>query len=356
MIQEKILITAQHTLSQALKLLDDLSTRVLFIVNPTRQLLGSLSDGDIRRALLKGAHLNDSVESFYFKETKFFYEGHIDLNEAKDFFQKMQILFIPLLNKNREILEILSLEELLEGRDYHEYQYEAIHLPVLIMAGGKGTRLAPFTNILPKPLIPVGERTILEEIIRQFEQFGVQEFIFTVNFKGEIIKAYFDGLDKNYSIEYIWEKDFLGTAGCLKLWSNPPQTFIVSNCDILVRTNYAELLKFHKESKSKLTVVSSIQHHKVPYGVVNFEKGGLISSLSEKPEFSFPINTGVYLLEKECLDLIPEGEVFHMTDLIDKLIQMGEKVYTYPVSGSDYVDIGEWSEYHKTVNLFQGKL
>jgi NDP-sugar pyrophosphorylase family protein len=222
--------------------------------------------------------------------------------------------------------------------------------PVVIMAGGKGTRMEPFTKVLPKPLIPVGEKTIAELIIEQFHEYGIDEYYFTLNYKGEMIKAYFQSIDRNYTVKYLYEDDFYGTAGCLRLLGEDIQeTFFLSNCDILVKADYSQVLEFHKINNSELTVLSAMQYYQIPYGVIRFGKNGVIKEIQEKPEQAVTINTGVYVINRTCLDLIPEGRVYHMTDLIGDLMRGGRNVFTYPVSSNGYIDIGQWDEYRKTV-------
>ena len=170
-----------------------------------------------------------------------------------------------------------------------------------------------------------------------------------------MIRAYLDGLERNYTVEYAWEKDFFGTAGSLTLVRDQIKAeVIVSNCDIIVKANYLDVLQFHRQNAAALTIVSAIQHHAIPYGVIDFLPGGIVSSIREKPEFTVNINTGVYILSRACLDLIPEGRFFHMTDLIDLLLKAGELVVTYPVNENDYIDIGQWSEYHSAIQRMQG--
>jgi len=224
-----------------------------------------------------------------------------------------------------------------------------LNLPVIIMAGGMGVRMAPFTKVLPKPLIPIGEKTIVELIMEEFARYGASKYFLTINYKGEMIRAYFQGFEHGYEIQYVWEKEYLGTAGSIKLVPGLDETFIVSNCDILVKADFEEVAAFHSRCGAALTIVSSIQHHKVPYGVVDFTKGGKVVGIKEKPEYSYPVNTGVYFLDKRCLGYIPERRPFNMTDLIESLIKAGEEVFTFPVNEKDYIDIGQWEEYRSAV-------
>ena len=167
-----------------------------------------------------------------------------------------------------------------------------------------------------------------------------------------MIEAYFSGTAAHdYHLSFVWEPDFFGTAGSLRLIKDHVSgTFVVSNCDIIVKANYAEVIRFHRDNGASLTAISSIQHHCVPYGVIEFKNGGEITRIKEKPEFTFAINTGVYVLEPECLDFIDEGQYCDMPTLIEKLMTAGRKVLTYPVNENDYIDIGQWEEYRAAVD------
>lgn len=351
LIEERLnlLISESVSIREALRQIDSNSEGILFVVKDDRTLLGTISDGDIRRSILAGSALVDSIDSI-FNSKPFYVEHHkYDLEEIKNQMLQRRFRILPVIDGKRIVVGYLSWESVF-GASPRPTRNLSVDLPVVIMAGGKGTRMAPFTNILPKPLIPVGDKTIVERIIDNFLQFGVRKYFITLNYRGEMIKAYFEGIERDYQIDYIWEKEFYGTAGCLSLAKDLIDgTFIVSNCDILVNADYSDVLDFHRNSKALLTVISSIQHIAVPYGVVEFGEGGEVVGLVEKPEFSYPINTGVYILEPECLDYIPEKTFFHMTHLIEKLIASGKKVVTYPVNEKDYQDVGQWTEYRKSL-------
>lgn len=350
MMDENIFIRPDTTVNQALKKLDLSAQKVLLVTDENRKLMGALSDGDIRRAILKGVGLDQSIEGTFNPVPLSLKQFEINIDSVKELFIREKIELLPVVNNDRVVVEYITWDQIFKEAYDVQFVPEKIDVPVVIMAGGKGTRLAPFTNILPKPLIPIGEKTILEVIIDEFTKFGIHEYFFTMNYRGEMIRAYFEGIVKDYTVDYIWEKEFLGTAGSLKLLEDKiSSVFIVSNCDIIVKANYAEVLDFHRKNRAFLTVLSSIQHHVIPYGVLEFERGGEVTAIKEKPEFSFPINTGVYILQKECLGYIPDGKVFHMTDLMEILISKGKKVLTYPVNENDYVDIGQWEEYHKAM-------
>jgi dTDP-glucose pyrophosphorylase len=350
-IARKVSIEIGASIKQALKQLDETSHRILFVVDKDNYLRGTMSDGDARRAILAGTALEFSIEKVFNRAPHFLTEKEYTKEECKELFIQTKVLLLPVVDSLRKLIGAIAWEDIFNGTGALERPLGKIDVPVVIMAGGKGTRMAPFTNILPKPLIPVGEKTILEKIIEGFVACGADRFYATVNYRGEMIKAYFDSIEKDYILEFVWEKEFLGTAGCLRyLERSIDRTFIVSNCDIIVRVDYADVIAFHAHNSAALTVISSIQHISVPYGVIHFKEGGAVDSISEKPEYSYPINTGVYILEPRCLSFIPEGRPFHMTDLIAALIEAGERVFTYPVNEKEYLDIGQWEEYRRNLD------
>ena len=202
------------------------------------------------------------------------------------------------------------------------------------MAGGKGTRLKPFSNIIPKPLFPLGDKTILEEILDRFESFGCKQFFLSLNHKADFIENYLNNeIERDYHIHYFRETAPLGTAGSLFLIKDQlKETFFISNCDIVIDTDYSEILRYHKEQQNAITLVASLKHIKIPYGTIHTTEGGQITSLEEKPEITYKANTGVYLVEPTVLDLIEKDEFLHITDLIEQIINKGGKVGAFPVS------------------------
>jgi len=343
-----VLINEKTTIKESMKKLDEVASKILFVLSDDNHLIGSLTDGDIRRFILSNNTLDSKVSEVCNKNCFKIIEP-FDRDEVLSDMEKLDIIYAPVLNNNGIIFDVFTLP--LSNRRVVKYSQIKLDIPVVIMAGGKGSRMEPFTKVLPKPLIPIGDETILEHIINEFRKYNINEYYFTLNFKAEMIMAYFNSIEKDYEIQYIIEKDFFGTGGSLNLLKNKINgDFIVSNCDIIVKADYSDVYRFHKNNESYLTVVSSIQHQKFPYGVIEFSEGGKIISLIEKPEFTFPINTGIYILNKKCFDYIPENEFFHMTELIEKLIDNGKPVYTYPVNEGDFIDIGQWEEYRKATD------
>ncbi len=344
-----LLIEKNVSVKEAMKKLDAVASKILFIIDKEQKLIGSFSDGDVRRYILNNGNLESKVEFSCNKKTFRLDEGFKKF-EAYQEMDNLDIIFAPVVNKVGKVIDIFTISGTV--KTIEKAKYEHLNVPVIIMAGGKGTRMEPFTNVLPKPLIPIGQKTMVEHIIDEYRKYQINDFFLTVNYKGNLIEAYFNGLEKDYNVTFLREKVFQGTAASLKLLENTPETSIVSNCDIIVKADYSDVIKFHKDSGAVLTMLSSIQHQTIPYGVVEFENGGRVKNIREKPEYSISVNTGVYILERKAWEYIPDNEFFHMTHLIETLIKNEMKVMTYPVNENDYIDVGQWDEYKSAVSKF----
>lgn len=227
-----------------------------------------------------------------------------------------------------------------------------LDLPVVIMAGGKGTRMRPLTHVLPKPLLPLDNRTILEHIMASFSTIGCRHFFLSVNYKADLIRFYVSQLDlPDYRIDYIQEEEPLGTAGSLHLLKGKiTSRFFVTNCDILIDQDYSEIVRFHEENRNELTIVSAFKHVAIPYGTVETGEQGTLVSLKEKPELTFKVNTGFYMLEPSLLNEIPANTMMNITDLIQKILDRKGNVGVFPVSEHSWKDVGEWKEYLRFTN------
>jgi NDP-sugar pyrophosphorylase family protein len=222
------------------------------------------------------------------------------------------------------------------------------------MAGGEGARLLPFTNILPKSLIPIDGKPVIELIIDRFKQCGCSEFYLSVNYKANILQAYFSNYKEKYKIKYIQEDKPLGTIGSLYMLKNKIKApFFVSNCDILIEADYYDIFRFHKDNKNKLTLVVSLKHYTIPYGICNIKKSGILKGIKEKPEYDFLVNTGLYLMEPEVLGDIPKKKFYNTTDLIGDYIKGKEKIGVYPVSEKSWLDMGQWEELQSSIQRFR---
>ena len=249
---------------------------------------------------------------------------------------------MPVLNADGEIVDVLFWHDVFTEKV--EENRPKIDLPVVIMAGGKGTRLKPITNVIPKPLVPVGDKTILEVIMDQFEGIGCKKFYMSVNYKADMMEFYLSQLAHKYDIEF-----FIGSVSLLKGKINTP--FFVSNCDSINEQDYRDVYDYHINNHNDMTIVTMVKSLKIPYGVIETGEDGLMVSLKEKPEHTYMVNTGVYILNPELIDEIPEGEFFHITHLMEKVKTRGGRVGCFPVSEDAWKDMGEWPEYLKMIKV-----
>ena len=231
----------------------------------------------------------------------------------------------------------------------NEKKFEILNkIPLVVMAGGKGTRMEPFTKIFPKALLPVKEKPIIQHIIEKFAQSGVNKFFITVNYKTVILKSFFSELNLNYSISFIHEKNPLGTVGGLRLLKNKVLTpFFVTNCDTIINVNYDNVYRFHLKNKNDLTLVASNKQYQVPYGVCQISKKGSLHKLIEKPKHDYLVNTGLYIMNPKVLNLIPKNKFLNINNLLKSIKRKKMKIGVYPVSEESWSDIGQWSEYNK---------
>jgi dTDP-glucose pyrophosphorylase len=308
-----------------------------------------LSIGDIQRAIINNRSLETLVKDIIRKKTTVATIDD-DFEDVKKVMIKGRTECMPILDKKGELYDVIFWEDIFgEGE---KRITRKLNLPVVIMAGGAGTRLKPLTNVLPKPLIPIDEKTIMEHILDRFVSIGCRKIYASVNFKAEFIRFYFDNLNNpDYNITWFTEEKPLGTAGSLFLLKGKVKsTFFVSNCDILIDQDYGEIYDYHVEQKNELTIVAALKHVKIPYGTVETAEGGQLTALIEKPEITYKINSGLYILEPQLLNEIPENEFFNITDLIDRILKRKGRVGVFPVTENSWTDIGEWSEYLKITN------
>ncbi|WP_428260209.1 sugar phosphate nucleotidyltransferase [Gallibacter sp. Marseille-QA0791] len=309
---------------------------VIYICDDNR-LLGVVTDGNIRRHILSNGALDINISEIMNTTPKVIKQS--DDVDCYRYMEENNITSVPIVNSKGNVITIKFLNA------ETAYRSSDLHIPVVIMAGGKGTRLSPYTDVLPKPLIPVGNETITELIISRFQKFGCNEFNMIVNYKRNLIKAFFSEADKSSNIKFTDEENFLGTAGGLKLIeSDYKSTFFLTNCDILVEADYGDILEYHKINKNILTMVCAAKKVEIPYGTIELNSEGNIVKLEEKPSFSFMANTGFYVIEPEFIKYIPENTFVHITEIIEKCIDMGERIGMYPISENAWFDMGQMGE------------
>ena len=343
---KKIVTSSQVTIREAMSQMDRLGRGFLAVASNDR-VIGIVTDGDIRRAILRNVNLDTAIKNVM--NADFISITSKNPAEIEHIFKTTWAKHIPVLNKGR-LIDVIFEEEYFQSREKVLKSKKILKdIPAVIMAGGLGTRLDPFTRILPKPLIPIGEKPIIEVIIEQFLKNGIDNFYISVNHKARMIKAFFEEAKRDYDISFIEEDEPLGTAGSLRfLKGRIKSEFIVSNCDILIEGDYRLMHQFHGSERNALTIVASMQKHIIPYGVCTTSKNGILKELKEKPHYDVLVNTGMYLMSPEVLEFIPARK-FDITDLIKALKKKGKRIGVYPISEKSWVDIGQWEEYKQSM-------
>ncbi len=348
---EGLLISQTESIRDALMKLDRTGKKVLLVVDREERFVGTLTDGDIRRGIIAGRSLDDGIGPLYNRNPIYIRKCEFSIELVNRKLVQNKIELLPIVNEENRVVSFKTWDQLFGDSSPEEDGGGGLDVAVVIMAGGLGTRLDPFTRILPKPLIPVGNKPIVEWIIEEFARHGVGRYYLTVNHKSKMIESYFNGASSDHQIVFIHEEEFSGTAGSLKLLpAAVGEHFIVTNCDVIVRADFGRVVELHREQGAALTVLSSIQHHKIPYGVIDFQNDNDVVGILEKPEYTFTINTGVYVVSRECLGYIPAERAYDMTELIGALVADGKRVGMHVVRQEDYVDIGQWDEYRKSLD------
>ena len=291
---EQIKIDKKESILFALKKMDIVKRKLLLVFDGDK-FHSLLSIGDIQRAVLNNINLSSGVYKILRDELIFSY-NYETIDVVRNRMLKYRTECMPILDKNKNLVDVYFWEDIFGEKE--KRKQSKLNIPVVIMAGGKGSRLKPLTNVIPKPLIPTGDKTIIEEIMNRFVDVGCNNFFLSVNYKADTIKYYFKQLgNKKYSIDYFQEDKPLGTAGSLFLIKDKIKTtFFISNCDIIIDEDYSEILKYHKENKNELTIVSALKHYPIAYGTIETSNGGILKKLVEKPELTFQINSGMYIL------------------------------------------------------------
>lgn len=348
-----LLVRKEETILNVLKRMDNTGRKLLLVMDGDR-FESVISIGDIQRAIIKGVDIVSAISGILRAEVCFALSTD-DLTVVRERMKNRRNELMPIVSHSGELVDIIFWEDLFGEK--HVLTPEArLNLPVVIMAGGQGTRLKPLTNVLPKPLIPINSKTIIEGIMDRFNACGCNEFYISINYKAELIRYYLDSLEnKSYNICYFQEEKPLGTGGSLHLLKDRiTSTFFVSNCDIIIDQDYTEIFRYHVENRNEITVVAAIKNYSIPYGTLTTREDGLLLDIEEKPEFVFKINTGFYILEPNLLNEIPCNEFYHITSLIEKLQKEGRRVGVFPVSEGSWIDIGTWSEYFSHIRVNYG--
>lgn len=342
-------IYKEQSLLEALKKMDSIDKKLLIVIDAKTKYVSLLSAGDIQRSIIQNIPLDTSIDMILKRNVKIASSSD-SYEEIKKMMLKFRMELCPVVSENREIKNIYFWEDLFDNKK--PQPLTTFRLPVVIMAGGFGTRLKPLTNVLPKPLIPINQKTIIEHIFERFSEHGCDEFYISVNYKAELIEYYLNEQALPYKLHFFKEKKPMGTAGSLSLLKGKiDRTFFVSNCDILIEQDYSEILAYHRETKNEITIIAALKTYNIPYGTIQSGSNGELIELTEKPEITFKINSGMYILEPHLIDELPEDEFFHITHMIEKVKNRKGQIGVFPVSEKSWKDIGEWDEYLKLLNL-----
>lgn len=340
------------SIREAMKDMSITSEKVLLVIDDEQTLIGTLSDGDIRKYILRGGDLSGTIQHAYQTNPIFVFQDDYNIERIKQILIKKRIGLIPIVNKNRKIVDFVTWESVFGNN--MESAKQRLDVPVVIMAGGKGARLEPFTKVLPKLLVPVGDKTVIDHIIDNFRAYGISEFYLTIHHKSKIVRAYFEEKKLDYSLEFAEEDEPRGTAGSLKLLADKlSKPFFVSNCDIIIEADYTDLYHFHTQNSYDITLVASAKQFNIPYGICKLNGEGSLKQIKEKPEYNFLVNTGLYILNPAVLKLIPDNKLFHIIDLMDKVKEIDGSIGVYPVSDHSWTDVGQWAEYRKALKAIE---
>lgn len=334
---EKHIVSIDVPVIESFKRLDLLaSDAILFLVDKNNKLIGSLTDGDLRRGFIKGLELEDHLSKFIQPNPKFIQQGKYNLKEVIELRKKHFTIF-PVLNSDMEVINVVNFKQ----------QKSYLPIDALIMAGGRGERLKPLTDHVPKPLLKVGDKPIIEHNIDRLNNFGIDDIWISLRYLGDQLKEYFlDGSSKSIRIKYVWEQKALGTAGALALVDGFIHDYVLlMNSDLLTNIDFEEFFLFFEEQKADLVVACIPYQVNVPYAVME-TVDGLVKGLKEKPTYTHYSNAGIYLMKKEIINMVPKNHHFNATDLMEQLIQIGKKVVAYPLMGY-WLDIGKHEDFKK---------
>lgn len=339
---EKYFVSEDTSIIDAMKVINQGQMSVAFVCDAEKRLIAAISDGDIRRHIICNGSLENPVKVIANYNPIFVSEkDNIDYSE---YMRNHYITALPIVDEDMKIKDISFLERRPENNP-------TVDAPVVIMAGGKGSRLKPFTEILPKPLIPIGKKTITEHIIDRFMSFGCTHFDMIINYKKNFIKSYFTDCEHKFDIDFVEENEFLGTVGGLRLINGKYQnSFFLSNCDILIESDYKEIYDKHNNEKNMITLVCAKKKIIIPYGTVEVSDNNEVISLVEKPEYELITNTGLYVINPDFIKMIPEKKKIDMTDMITKCLDEGYRVGIYLVKESDWLDMGQLDEMERMKN------
>ena len=344
-----LVIEDKAFLNKALNKIDKSGLKSLIVIDKEKKMLGTITDGDIRKYFIRSKNKNRSIQSIYNTKPKFILNNDIHIEKIDKVFNKFKINILPVVDKNKKLLDCF-----IQGHINHNNKiYEKFGTTALVMAGGKGVRLKPFTDVLPKPLIPINGKPVLQIIIDSLLKNKFTNIFISTGYKKEIIKAYFESQKVIYNLNFIEEDKPLGTAGpILKLNKYKFENVLVSNCDVMVKYDISKIMNFHIEKNFDVTILGVKINHKIPYGVIHLENNGnnLINNINEKPIKSYLISSGIYIVKKKVIiKFSKKNKKIDFNDFINDCIKKSFKVGYYKISEKFWRDIGQWGQYNETI-------
>lgn len=337
----KCIINEDATIREALVAINSITGNgeSLIVVNKAQQMVGSLTDGDIRRGLIGGAELVDSVRNIMHRDFRYIKHSDFDVAHLKSF-RDQRIMFIPILDEQKRVVDVINLNKF----------KSKLPIDAVLMAGGKGERLRPLTEKTPKPLLEVGGKCIIDHNVDRLISYGVEHINVTVNYLAEQLEEHFAAPRNGVQVRTFREPKFLGTIGSIKFVDTfYNDTILVMNSDLFTNIDYEDFFLHFQQNDAEMSVAAVPYNISIELGILDLD-GRNIKGLLEKPKYNYYANAGIYLIKKRALAEIPEDTFFHATHLIEKLIAQGKKVIRYPLNGT-WIDIGTPQEYQKAKDL-----
>ena len=340
----------KSSIKTAIQTLNKFGTKTLVVLDKKNLLKGTISDGDIRRAILKGKKLKNSINRIYNDNPVYLVQRTFNQAKLKSIFLKLKIDIIPIVDKNHKFVKFFRFYDLISKTKKSKPKNKFKSVSVIIMAGGLGKRLEPFSLVMPKPLIPIGKSTIIELVIAKFTKYGFNDFFLTTNYKHHIMDIFFKNIKFKSNIKLIREKKPLGTAGSLSLIKGlKGKNCFVANCDGLLDLDLNNVLDYHANNNFDLTIIVSMKKYQLPYGICKSNKDGSFNEIIEKPKIDFKVNTGNYVFKNSILRNVPLNKKLDMDTFIKLLKEKKFSVGLYPISNESWLDVGQWEEYKNNI-------
>lgn len=339
----KYCISQKATIREALKQINDISNiaQMLFVVNIDKQVVATLSDGDIRRGLISGCELTDAVETIMFYNFRYLQAENVDIMQLRQY-RLLKLPVLPILAPDNRLVDVVNLR----------MQKSLLPIDAIIMAGGKGERLRPLTLTTPKPLLPVGDKAIIDHNVDRLISYGIEHISVTTNYLAEQLEEHYRELHNNVQVQCVRETKFLGTMGSVRLVKEfHNDVLLVMNSDLFTDVDFEDMYLHFIENKADMSIAAVPYTVSIPFGICDLD-GHDVKGIVEKPTYNYYANAGIYMMRCEVLDIIPENEFYNATDLIGALVKNGSKVIRYPLKGT-WIDIGSMSEYQKANDLIK---